>query len=233
MYGNKVIWRKDFTNSRGTGRAYYEAIMLPRPDSDTLPSRRIQEAIPNTLFFYETGHSLRGLFQEYWEKHGGLPQFGYPTTEEFDETNPSDGQVHRVQYFERARFEYHPENQPPYNILLGLLGRTVTVGREYEDPFLPLGREQAGGKYFFQEVGHTISGPLQTYWEKTGGLPVYGFPISEPFMEVNPADGKTYLVQYFERNRLEYHPENTGTQYEVQLGLLGNQILKGRGWLNE
>src|SRR5262249_29825445 len=30
-------------------------------------------------------------------------------------------------------------------------------------------------------------------------------------------------VQYFERNRFEYHPENKGTQYEVLLGLLGTQ----------
>jgi hypothetical protein len=30
-----------------------------------------------------------------------------------------------VQYFERARFEYHPENQPPYDVLLGLLGRQL------------------------------------------------------------------------------------------------------------
>jgi hypothetical protein len=28
-----------------------------------------------------------------------------------------------VQYFERAVFEHHPENQPPYNVLLSLLGK--------------------------------------------------------------------------------------------------------------
>ena len=41
-------------------------------------------------------------------------------------------------------------------------------------------------------------------------------------------DGKTYLVQYFERNRLEYHPENKGTPYEVLLGLLGVQTYQAR-----
>jgi hypothetical protein len=30
-----------------------------------------------------------------------------------------------VQWFERARFELHPENQPPYNVLFGLLGNEV------------------------------------------------------------------------------------------------------------
>jgi hypothetical protein len=43
---------------------------------------------------------------------------------------------------------------------------------------------------------------------------------------VNAADGKLYLVQYFERNRLEYHPENRGTRYEMLLGLLGVEQFK-------
>jgi hypothetical protein len=30
-----------------------------------------------------------------------------------------------VQYFERTRFEYHPENAPPYDILLGQCGRRI------------------------------------------------------------------------------------------------------------
>jgi hypothetical protein len=34
----------------------------------------------------------------------------------------SDGQEYTVQWFERARFEHHPENDPPYDVLLGLLG---------------------------------------------------------------------------------------------------------------
>ena len=34
-----------------------------------------------------------------------------------------------MQYFERNRFEYHPENQPPYNVLLGLLGRQFAQER--------------------------------------------------------------------------------------------------------
>jgi hypothetical protein len=38
----------------------------------------------------------------------------------------SDGNEYQVQYFERARFELHPENEPPFNVLLGLLGREVS-----------------------------------------------------------------------------------------------------------
>ena len=38
-------------------------------------------------------------------------------------------------------------------------------------------------------------------------------------------------MQYFQRARLEYHPEAAGTPNEVQLGLLGDQALRDRGWL--
>ncbi len=57
---------------------------------------------------------------------------------------------------------------------------------------------------------------------------MFGYPLSEAFNEKSPTDGKTYLVQYFERNRLEYHPENQGTPFEVLLGLLGVQTYQAR-----
>ncbi|HEU5424150.1 MAG TPA: murein L,D-transpeptidase, partial [Nitrolancea sp.] len=59
-------------------------------------------------------------------------------------------------------------------------------------------------------------------------LAVFGYPISEEFQEQNPADGKMYTVQYFERARFEYHPEFKGTPYEVELGLLGRQTMPRR-----
>ena len=68
------------------------------------------------------------------------------------------------------------------------------------------------------------------YWRTHGGLPVYGYPISEPVTEVSQADGKPYMVQYFERNRLEYHPE-LPEAYRVSLGLLGAEVLRTKGWL--
>ncbi len=73
-------------------------------------------------YFPETQHSLCGTFRTFWQEHGALPGFGYPISEPFDELSQTDGLMHRVQYFERTRFELHPENAPPYNVLLGLLG---------------------------------------------------------------------------------------------------------------
>ena len=69
------------------------------------------------------GHNLGGVFRRYWDAHGGLFVNGYPISEERDEVSPTDGKTYRVQYFERARFEYHPEHAgTPSEVLLGLLG---------------------------------------------------------------------------------------------------------------
>jgi LPXTG-site transpeptidase (sortase) family protein len=75
------------------------------------------------LFFAPTGHTLGGPFLNYWQNKGGLAVFGYPLSEPFDELSAEDGRSYTVQYFERARFEYHPELAPAYQVSLGHLGR--------------------------------------------------------------------------------------------------------------
>ncbi len=169
-------------------------------------------------------------FRDYWEQHGGLAQFGYPLTEEFMEVSSTDGRPYTTQYFERARFEYHPENPPPYDVLLGLLGRMITEGRDNEAPFMRTPAHAGPGTIYFDVTGHNMPRPFSGYWQEQGGLPVYGYPISEAFDEVSLTDGKTYLVQYFERNRLEYHPE-LNDLFKISLGLLGVQVLQDRGWI--
>ena len=74
------------------------------------------------VWFQETKHSVSGKILEYWNKYGGLQQFGFPLSEAFQEISPTDGQTYTVQYFERNRFELHPEKQAPYEVELGLLG---------------------------------------------------------------------------------------------------------------
>ncbi len=74
-------------------------------------------------YFAETGHTLGGSFQQFWHAGGGLMVFGFPLSEEFREVNQDDGRDYLVQYFERARFEWHPDLAPPYHVQLGQLGR--------------------------------------------------------------------------------------------------------------
>ena len=72
--------------------------------------------------FKETGHTVCGDFLAYWQSHGGVAQQGFPISEVFEEKSETDGKTYKVQYFERAVFEMHPENQPPHTVLLSLLG---------------------------------------------------------------------------------------------------------------
>ena len=57
-----------------------------------------------------------------------MAQFGYPIGDPFVE-RLEDGKEYEVQYFERARFEYHPENAPPDDMLLGQFGRRIPAER--------------------------------------------------------------------------------------------------------
>jgi hypothetical protein len=72
--------------------------------------------------FTETGKQVCGRFLEYWTAKGGLAQQGFPLSNEFTEISKTDGKPYVVQYFERAVFEKHPENAPPNDVLLSLLG---------------------------------------------------------------------------------------------------------------
>jgi hypothetical protein len=189
----------------------------------------------DNIYFPETGHNLNGVFRRYWEANGGLAQFGYPKTEPFPEYNPADGKIYTVQYYERNRFEYHPELAgTKYEVLLGLLGNQMTEKQRAEGhgAFNRFPNMNYPGGTYFPETGHNLRNSFKAYWEQYGGLAIYGYPTSEEYEEVNPDDGKTYVVQYFERARFEYHPENKGTKYEVLLGLLGNALLRQKAWLS-
>lgn len=77
---------------------------------------------PNCRYFPETKHIVHGVFLEFFENFGGLEAFGYPISELFRDFNDDgSGRAYTMQWFQRARFEHHPEVGPRV-ILLGLLG---------------------------------------------------------------------------------------------------------------
>ena len=87
----------------------------------------------NATLFKETGKTVGGSFLAYWQSHGGLAQQGYPISNEFTEVSALDGKPYTVQYFERAVFEKHPENAPPYDVLLSQLGTFRYQARHVAD----------------------------------------------------------------------------------------------------
>ncbi|GAB4114355.1 MAG: S8 family peptidase [Roseiflexaceae bacterium] len=194
-----------------------------------------EAATDGARYFPEMGHTLRGDLLAFWERHGGLPIFGYPISEEFVERG-EDGRDYVVQYFERHRLEKHPENPPPYHVLLSRLGpSTLTDTGVAWESFVKTG-PQPGCRYF-AETGQSVCGNLLRYWETHGlefdgrrgttpaeSLALFGLPISPPLQELR-SDGRSITVQWFERARFEDHGSDG-----VLLGLLASELTIRRGW---
>jgi hypothetical protein len=192
-------------------------------------------ATAGVRFFAETGHTLRGEFRSFWEQQGGLPIFGFPISEVFSERG-EDGRDYSVQYFQRHRFEWHPENKPPYNVLLSRLGNTTLAetGRDWQS-FAKTGPQP--GCRFFAETGQSVCGAFLRYWQTNGlefdgrrgksaieSMALFGLPLSPAHTETL-SDGRIVLVQWFERARFEDHG-SAG----VLLGLLATDLAQRRGY---
>ncbi|MEO5951179.1 MAG: hypothetical protein ABIQ44_01805 [Chloroflexia bacterium] len=169
--------------------------------------------------FAETGQSSCGKLLDYWTRHGGLTQQGFPLSGAFEEISETDGKSYVVQYFERAIFELHPEIAAPNDVLLSLAGvflyqQKYPGGAPGQEP------NSTAGSVAFPETGKRIGGIFLEYWKSHGALAQQGLPISDEFVEVSDLDGKQYRVQYFERAVFEYHPEEQAA-YQVLLSQLG------------
>ncbi|MEI7772283.1 MAG: hypothetical protein WCI67_19995, partial [Chloroflexales bacterium] len=81
----------------------------------------------------------------------------------------------------------------------------------------------------FPETGFCIAGPIRAYWERNGGLPVFGYPIG-PQQNETVEGTWSGPTQWFERDRLEDH-SNEGL--DVLAGRLGARYLEltGRPWV--
>jgi hypothetical protein len=158
----------------------------------------------------EESYGIAPQFYRYWLLEGGLELYGYPIAP------PEENNGKIVQYFERARMEYDVSAPETQTIALGLLGREITANRTNELFFRPVATLKSDSIWYLEETGHTLGGAFLSYWFSQGGLAVFGYPISEPFVE------RGQVVQYFERTRLELV---LGTSNQITLGLLGRELL--------
>jgi len=85
----------------------------PIPAGDIPPS---DDA--NRRYYPQTGHTLGYAFKTFFDFNGGLEVFGYPITELMMENDRI------VQYFQRAKMEWHPEKSNEARVQLGNLGET-------------------------------------------------------------------------------------------------------------
>jgi hypothetical protein len=209
------------------GLLMFVMLGLPQP-AQAQNARRCFEDVPGIT------NCIEGRFREYWEQNGGLPVFGYPITAAVVERT-AEGEF-LTQYFERNRFELHPQKSRPYDVLLGRLGddRLQQQGRDWRGF---AGTTAEPGCLYFSETRQNVCDleaglGFKTYWESHGlqdpalnrfqrSLALFGLPLSGITAETNVA-GDTVLTQWFERARFEYHL-NQPRAFRVLLGLLGNE----------
>ncbi len=113
---------------------YFERSRLERPVGGAGPVQagtlgRVLRGIdppaspaPGARHFPATGHNVGGRFLAYWQANGGEAGLGLPLGEERRE-RLEDGREYTVQWFERARLEWHPGAAAADDVQLGQLGR--------------------------------------------------------------------------------------------------------------
>jgi hypothetical protein len=196
-----------------------------------LASAALARAAPRERCFSATGYCISGEIVAFWEQNGGLAVFGYPITPL--QREQIEGELIDVQWFERHRLELHPSLPPAYRVQLGRLGveRLAQQGRAPSQG----GPPPAEGCRLFPETGHSVCGELLRAWMSVGveidGRPgtsdsermaLFGLPLTDEQPETL-SDGRTYTVQWFERARMEIHPE-LPTRSRVLFGLLGSEL---------
>ena len=156
------------------------------------------------------GTLCSGAFHDYWKSHGGLALFGYPLSEEYREINATDGKPYTGAILRAPALRVPPGGPPRAPGAARPAGRGPGE-RAHRRAVRPRRRSPGANtatRVYFAQTGHTLGGRFLSYWQQYGGLAMFGYPLSEQFQEVATTDGKTYTVQYFERARFEYHPEN-------------------------
>jgi hypothetical protein len=183
----------------------------------------------NCRVFSATGMAVCGKFLLFWERNGGLPVFGLPIRNEFLERSYVDGKQRRVQYFERAVFELHPENKPPYDVQLAHVG-TFHYQSQY-----PAGVE--GSVPVYPNARNVVIKPLD---EEGGRIEITTFQTSDrqervlDFYKTNlRSKGWQVLADQSDFLRLGYSvrpisspcPENPfcpdGTAYDLSINVTG------------
>ncbi|NWG20006.1 MAG: DUF2817 domain-containing protein [Chloroflexi bacterium] len=164
----------EFEQNLGGVRAVLDAAEALLP----VPETRIEGGVP-----------VPALLWRYWQMHGGMERFGAPLA-----PATVEGGVTR-QAFERAMLELHPDQaDTPYLVQLAPLGRL----HDRPGVTVPHGDCTSPECRTFAETGHTLRGAFAAYWDRGGGLNVFGFPLSEEVM-ARAADGSIRLQQVFER----------------------------------
>jgi hypothetical protein len=170
---------------------------------------------------------IKNMYQRWVAVNEPLFLFGWPLSGMHG--NDRDG---HIQEFERARFEWRIGTWPQrFDVQLGRVGAELAQVRYGErmrdraDQFAPVDSfATTAQRRWFEETGMPLEMEFKAFWESWGGTEFFGCPISREFEE----NGKR--VQYFERARLERHPEAAWDPiyHNVALGRVNAELIESR-----
>jgi hypothetical protein len=197
-----------------TAPASLHSVAAKAGDKITLPP---ESPNPNKVYFTDFGQFVANPILRFWRLNGRFNAFGGPMSRTM-----VDSEGHTIQYFQKTALAYYPElantawETRPYHIgRLYLDAQTATVKSSF-----PFGRVPAVAttqtRRYFEETGHTLNAGFFELYNRTGALFTWGFPLSEEY-QLTLSDGKTYMVQLFERGRMIWSPD-TGAIVDPNFG---------------
>lgn len=150
----------------------------------------VRAQVEDSKYFSETGHNVKGEFFKFYSSNPNATfLFGYPITEEF---TSKDGNT--VQYFQRARFEFHRNLPEGQRIQLSTLGQFTYISTG------PLNVANSFACRLYTETGFSVCFAFLEFFDEYGGVGQFGYPISGFEYHENK------IVQYFQKARLEWQP---------------------------
>lgn len=136
-------------------------------------------------YYAETGHTLHPNFVAFFDAYGGVDIFGYPITEYL----PENGRF--VQYFQRARLEYHPDEPPAQRVQLANLGNIYFVRASLPADLLgPAPARLSGEPYLL--VSASVAEPYTSY---PGQQTVYVYVTSVTEQRSEPAPDVSVVLE--------------------------------------
>jgi hypothetical protein len=105
----------------------------------------------------------------------------------------------------------------------GLDLSTAPVLGVADSPPLDPASDLGAGYTFISQTGHNMPDVITKYWKDKGGVPAFGYPLSELF--IRKANGEQHVYQYFERVLVEYMPDSNS----VALAPLGSWFAEVNG----
>lgn len=172
---------------------------------------------PVELDFPQTGLKIVDPFIQYVDAHGGTDALGQPTE------NQRTEQGSTVQRFDKVSLRYHPEFKGSKYAV-----ESVPAGSPFADaaaylPFAPIAASATTStNRYFPQTGHSVSFAFLTYFDRHGGVDMFGYPRTEEFTQ----NGR--IIQWFQRAVLEYHGDSADPAAQVQQRPLGVSLTANR-----